>query len=135
MHRHRLLYNILIVKYRYSMEKLGCMLDPQTSIGPGLYLLQFPFTKHTNAVIGERCVLHKGVHIGSSRTKKGAPIIGNYCFLGNGCHIIGNCKIGDWCFISPGAFICKDIPSGSVVGFGVNNIISQKGKETVKLYL
>lgn len=124
--------------YRYALRtaKLGCYLEPETNIGPGVtFPHAFPLVIHSHAVIGKRCIIHPNVQIGTSRTKDGAPVIGDYCFLGNGCHIIGNCKIGDWCFISPGAFVCKDIPAGSVVGFGLNNIISDKGEETIKKYL
>ena len=125
--------------YRYSLKtaKLCCYMEPETKIGSGVVFPHgFPLVIHSHAVIGKRCIIHPGVQIGTTRTKEGsAPIIGDYCFLGNGCHIIGNCKIGDWCFISPGAFVCKDIPSGSVVGYGLNNIISDRGKEMVRLYL
>ena len=125
-------------RYRYSVKtaKLNCYLEPGTQIGPGLIFPHgFPLVIHSHAKIGKHCIIHPGVQIGTTRTKDGAPVIGDNCFLGNGCHIIGNCKIGDYCFISPGAFVCKDIPSGSVVGFGLNNIISNKGKETVEHYL
>ena len=125
-------------KYRYAIKtsKLGCYLEPETKIGPGVVFPHgFPLVIHSDAVLGDRCIVHPNVQIGTTRTKEGAPVIGNNCFLGNGCHIIGNCKIGDWSFISPGAFVCKDIPAGSVVGFGLNNIISDKGKEVVSVYL
>ena len=134
--RCRILMKWWLYRYRQRTAKLNCNLEPETEIGPGLIFPHgFPLVIHSHAKIGCRCIIHPGVQIGTTRTKEGAPIIGDNCFLGNGCHIIGNCKIGDWCFISPGAFVCKDIPSGSVVGFGLNNIISNKGKETVMLYL
>ena len=115
---------------------MGCNCEPETEIAPGLCFPHgFPVVIHSHAKLGRHCIVHPGVQVGTSRTKGGAPVSGDYCFLGNGCHIIGNCKIGDWCFISPGAFVCKDIPEGSVVGFGLNNIISNKGKETVSMYL
>ena len=131
-------YLVKWFRYRYSVKtaKLNCYLEPETQIGPGVIFPHgFPLVIHSHAKIGNHCIIHPGVQIGTSRTKEGAPVIGDNCFLGNGCDIIGNCKIGDWCFISPGAFVCKDIPDGSVVGFGLNNIISDKGKETLKLYM
>ena len=126
------------LEYRYSIKtaKLGCYLEPVTQIGSGVrFPHAFPLVIHSHAIIGKNCIIHPNVQIGTSRTKEGAPIIGDNCFLGNGCHIIGNCRIGDWCFISPGAFVCKDIPEGTVVGYGLNNNISNKGKETISLYL
>lgn len=86
------------------------------------------------SVIGEHCIIHPNVLIGRTRNKQGAPKIGNHVFIGNGAKIIGNCTIGDFCFISPGAFITKDIPSGCVAGFGLNNILSNYGKDMVDMY-
>lgn len=106
------------------------------SVGAGLqFPHNFPLVVHDATKIGENCIIHPNVQIGTTRGKNGAPVIGDNCFLGNGCHIIGNPVIGDWVFISPGAFVCKDIPSGSVVGFGLNNIISAKGKDTIIRFL
>ena len=132
----RMMTRLLLFRYHKKTARMNCNLEPETEIGPGVIFPHgFPIVIHSHAKIGRRCIIHPGVQIGTTRTKEGAPVIGDNCFLGNGCHIIGNCKIGDWCFVSPGAFVCKDIPSGSVVGFGLNNIISSKGKETVTLYL
>ncbi len=131
-----ILYRMLKCVYMKRTSKYGCYLKPETRIGKGLiFPHNFPLVINEETIIGENCIIHPNVHIGTSRTKIGAPVIGNNCFLGNGCHIIGNCKIGDWCFISPGAFICKDIPSESVVGYGLNNVISTKGKEIVRKYM
>lgn len=130
------LSKLLKIRYNIKTAKLGLYLEPTTIIGSGVRFPHgFPAVIHSHAVIGNNCIIHPNVQIGTSRTKDGAPVIGNNCFLGNGCHIIGNCTIGDNCFISPGAFVCKDIPNGSVVGFGLNNIISYKGEELLKLYL
>lgn len=132
----RWLVKLLAMCYSKRTAKLNCSLAPETQIKAGLIFPHgFPLVINPKAVIGYNCIIYPGVQIGSSRTKSGAPVIGNNCFLGHGCHIIGNCKIGDWCFISPGAFVCKDIPAGSVVGFGLNNIISNNGEEVVRLYL
>lgn len=134
--KFKLLTKWLIYRYDILTSKLGCYLEPGTNIGPGVVFPHgFPLVIHSDAILGKHCIVHPNVQIGTTRTKEGAPIIGDYCFLGNGCHIIGNCKIGNWCFISPGAFVCKDIPDGSVVGWGLNNIISNKGKETIQYYL
>lgn len=134
-HRFKLLTKWLLLRYRKRTAKLNCCLEPETKIGQGVVFPHgFPLVINPSAVIGRNCSIHPNVLVGSSRTKEGYPVIGDNCFLGNGCKIIGNCRIGDWCFISPGAFVSKDIPSGSVVGFGLNNIISDKGKEVVSLY-
>ena len=134
--KYRLLTKWLLYRYKMLTAKLGCYLEPETQIGSGcVFPHGFPLVIHSKAILGKRCIIHPNVQIGTTRTKEGAPIIGDYCFLGNDCHIIENCKVGDWCFISPGAFVSKDVPSGSVVGFGLNNIISDRGEEVVRLYL
>ena len=126
---------ILLKLYDRRNFKLGITLPAQTQIGAGVeFPHNFPVVVHYAAIIGENCIIHPNVQIGTTRGKEGVPVIGNNCFLGNGCHIIGNPKIGDWVFVSPGAFICKDIPRGSGVGFGVNNILSSKGKKTILMF-
>ena len=87
------------------------------------------------SVIGENCIIHPCVLIGRDRGKVGAPVIGDNCFIGHGAKIVGNPCIGSWSFISPGAIVTKSVPYGSLVGSGVNNILSDKGKEHVMLYL
>lgn len=132
----KMLMKIIAKIYNIRNEKLGIYLPYETQIGPGIYFPHnFPVVVHYASKIGKNCIIHPNVQIGSTRGKEGVPIIGDNCFLGNGCHIIGNPKIGDWVFISPGAFVCKDVPDGSVVGYGLNNIISNKGKQEVSRYL
>ena len=134
--RFSLLMKFFLLRYRIKTAKLNCCLEPETLVGQGVIFPHgFPLVINTRAVIGRDCIIHPNVLIGSTRTKEGFPVIGDNCFLGNGCKIIGNCTIGNWVFIAPGAFVNKDIPSGAVVGYGMNNIISDKGRETIELYL
>ena len=92
-----------------------------------------PFVINSGAKIGYNCTIHPQVLIGGDRGK-GAPIIGNNVFIGNGAKIIGNCKIGNWCFIAPGAVVTKDIKEGSLVGFGFNNVLNNDGRLHVEMY-
>lgn len=112
-----------------------CSLSPGTKIGEGVFFPHnFPLVINPAAQIGKCCVIHPGVLVGTTRGKDGAPVIGDFCFLGDGCKIVGNCKIGDYVFIAPNAVVTKDIPSCSVVGSGVNIILNQNGKEEVRKY-
>lgn len=127
---------LLNLYYIRLCNKYCCYLPYTTKIGSGLrFPHNFPLVINPACVIGINCTIHPGVLIGTDRSKQGAPEIGDFCFLGDGCKILGNCKIGEWCFITPNAVVTKDIPAGSVVGCGINNIISNKGMEHVKLYL
>lgn len=129
----------LLVLSRLHMERLCnrycVLLDYKLQAGPGLHFPHNgPFIINGGAVIGENCTIHPNVLIGGDRGK-GSPTIGNNVFIGNGAKIIGNCHIGDWVFITPGAYITKDIPDGALVGYGLNNVINFDGKHHVKLYL
>lgn len=92
-----------------------------------------PFVINAGAKIGRNCTIHPQVLIAGDRGK-GEPEIGDNVFIGNGAKLIGNCKIGNWCFIAPGAVVTKDMPEGSLVGTGVNNVLNSTGKEHVKMY-
>jgi serine O-acetyltransferase len=106
-----------------------------TKIGYGLRIPHNgPFVINGQSVIGENCIVHPNVLIGGMRWK-GSPTIGNNVFIGNGAKIIGHITVGDWVFISPLAVITKDVPSGAVVGAGVNNIMSDKGKRNETIFV
>lgn len=127
------LLNMLYVKY---CNRLNVFLPINTSIGDGLIFPHaFPLVVNPESKIGKCCIIHPCVLIGRDRGKEGAPVIGDYVFIGHGTKIIGNPKIGDWTFISPGAVITKDIPVSSLVGAGVNNIINNQGRKHVIMYL
>lgn len=123
----------LYVRY---CTRLNVFLPIRTLIGNGIIFPHaFPLVVNPEAKIGKCCIIHPCVLIGRDRGKDGAPIIGDYVFIGHGTKIIGNPKVGDWTFISPGAVVTKDVPNGSLVGAGVNNIINNKGREHVTMYI
>lgn len=131
----KLVLAFLDFKLERICMRYGVTISASVKIGKGMSLPHGgPFVINNKAVIGDYCTLHPNVLIGGDRSK-GTPIIGDYVFLGNGCKIIGNCKIGNWVFVSPGAVITKDIPDNSVVGFGLNNIINDNGYDHVNQYL
>lgn len=135
----KFIYNILAVflkrLYQHNCERLNVDLPINTTIGNGVVLPHgFPLVINPMAKIGKNCIIHPCVLIGRDRGKEGAPTIGDNCFIGHGAKIIGNLVIGNWCFISPAAVVTKDIPDGSLVGAGVNNILSNEGKKHVVLY-
>ena len=137
--RKTFIYTILrkigMRKFYTLTEKYPLFLEVRTEIGEGLFFPhRFPVVINPDAKIGKYCIIHPCVLIGRDRGKKGAPIIGDNVFIGNGAKIIGNPIIGDYTFISPGAIITKNIPAGSLVGAGVNNILSDKGNDHVLLY-
>ena len=126
-----------VVKRRYYTlcDKYSVFLPIETNLGKGIIFPHgFPIVINPEAVIGEGCTIHPCVLIGRDRGKSGAPTIGDNCFIGHGAKIIGNPNIGDWAFISPGAIVTKNIPTGALVGGGINNILNLEGKKHVLLY-
>ena len=75
-----------------------------------------------HACIGRNCLIFHHVTIGS--TEKGAPRIGNDCFIGCGAIIIGNVKIGDNVRIGANCTVVCDIPDNSTVVMPKARIIS-----------
>ena len=75
------------------------------------------FISH-GARIGERCTIFQQVTIGSNLLQdsktKGAPTIGDDCYIGAGAKIIGNVCIGNNCRIGANCIVSKDMPDNSV---------------------
>ncbi len=129
-------YKLCIRRYAILCDCYNVSIPIETRIGKGCcFPHYFPIVINPMSVIGENCIIHPCVLIGRDRGKVGAPVIGDNCFIGHGAKIVGNPCIGSWSFISPGAIVTKSVPCGSLVGSGVNNILSDKGKEHVMLYL
>lgn len=131
----KLLHRIAKHRYYSLCDRYSVYLPIETKIGTKCTIPHgFPLVINPDAVIGDNCIIHPCVLIGRDRGKAGAPKIGDNCFIGHGAKIIGNPHIGNWSFLSPGAIVTKNIPEGSLVGAGVNNILSNRGKDHVILY-
>lgn len=118
-----------------TCNKFLVTIDPETEIGPGLKLPHGgPLVLNPATKIGKFCTIHPNVLVGGNRLKS-APVIGDNCYLGNGAKIIGPVHIGDWAYIAPGAIITKDVPTGALMGSGLNLLLNMDGKKHVKLYM
>lgn len=71
------------------------------------------------AEIGKNCVIFQQVTIGSNTLPgskgKGAPKIGDNCYIGAGAKIIGGVRVGNNVRIGANCVIFKDVPDNSVV--------------------
>lgn len=71
------------------------------------------------AKIGDNTVIFHQVTIGSNNLcdskRRGAPSIGNNCYIGAGAKVIGNIVIGDNVRIGANCIVVEDIPKNSVV--------------------
>lgn len=74
---------------------------------------------HTDAHIGEGCVIGQGVTIGAAegyvtRDKHACPSIGDHCYLGAGAKILGGIRVGSNCQIGAGAIVLHDLPDHAI---------------------
>lgn len=102
----RLLYKFLLK--RKSMQ-LGFSI-PLNTIGPGLSLAHAgPVLINSACKIGSNCRIQTCVTCGTTNGSNKAPIIGDNCYLGDGCKIIGNIRIANDCCIGANAVVVKTI--------------------------
>ncbi len=122
---------IKYILFRKSI-KLGIQIPIGTKIGEGFYIGHFgDIVINGRAAIGRNCNISQGVTIGqSSRGKnKGYPRIGNNCYIGPGAKIIGNIKIGNNVSIGANAVVTKDVENNAVVVGIPAKTISYNGSE------
>ncbi len=128
----RLLFYFLMIWLRHLTNKYGIDISYRTIIGKGLYIGHFGgIVVHGDAEIGENCNLSQGVTIGVliRGKKQGVPKIGNRCFLGPGATILGGITVGDDVLIGANAIVTFDVPSNSVVASPLASIVSNKGSK------
>lgn len=124
------------ILYRHYQYKTGIQLYLGCEVGGGLVFPHFGCQIiHYAAKLGQNVQIFQGVTIGTTRTKKGAPIIGNNVILFSGAKIIGGVTIGDNVVVGAGAVVTKDVPSGCVVAGIPAKVVSQKGKEITNKYI
>ena len=70
---------------------------------------------HSNAQIGQECIIAQQVTIGGRSRIKGVPRIGNNVYIGAGAKVLGNISIGDDCVIGANAVVIKDVEPHSIV--------------------
>ena len=107
----------LLLKY-YS-NKLGIEIVNWANIGSGFAMVHpYGITITSEAVLGKNCILLKGSTIGynrSSKTKRGAPILGDRVWMGCNSTIIGKVFIGNDVMIAANTFVNFNVPDHSVV--------------------
>ncbi|MBM2834462.1 MAG: cysE [Candidatus Brocadiaceae bacterium] len=83
------------------------------------------------AVIGDGCLIYKGVVLGGTTTEKTKrhPTLGKKIIVGSNACILGNITIGDHVRIGSGSVVVKDVPPHATVVGVPGRIIEQKKKE------
>lgn len=113
--------------------KLGCMINPDTEIGPGFYIGHGLCT-----IVGRDCVIGANVNISQGVTlgavirgnKVGRPIIGNNVYIGAGAKVLGKITIGNNVAIGANAVVIKDVPDNAVVGGVPAKVLNFNGSES-----
>jgi serine O-acetyltransferase len=127
--RSRLLKVATALRFRRTGTRLGFSI-PINVFGPGLAIAhRGTIVVNANARVGANCRLHVCVNIGAAAGGDGqAPRIGDNCYIGPGAKIFGPIVIGDNTAIGANAVVNKSCPAGNCTLAGVPaRVISSRG--------
>jgi serine O-acetyltransferase len=108
---------VYFLAYMFSELVMEMCLDPQATIGGGLYISHIGGI-HINpqAIIGSNCDIAHRVTIGASAMgRQGAPAIGNNVYIGTGATLVGKIKIGNGAKIAANTLVITNVPDGATV--------------------
>lgn len=114
--------SLTVAKLRH--RRLGRLLGfsiPPNVFGPGLAIAH-PGTivVHADARVGANCRLHVGVSIGTAAGQdRAVPRIGDNCYIGPGAKLFGAIQIGSGTAIGANAVVDRSFPQGGVTIGGV----------------
>lgn len=104
------------LKYYMRLFYPACDIPLTVQLGEGTRFIHraIGVCVHGEAVIGKGCKIMQNVTIGG-RNGRGAPTIGDYCFIGCGASVLGDVHIGNDVMIGAHAVVIDDVPDGVVV--------------------
>ncbi len=88
----------------------GVLIAPDAEIGPGLILHTAYGLQISPTIIGSNCTFNRGVLIGT-----GVKSIGNGCYFGPDCKIIGEVKIGNNVLVVANSVVLTDVPDNTTI--------------------
>jgi serine O-acetyltransferase len=124
---------------RFRHRRLGRMLGfsiPPNVFGPGLSIAHYgTIVVNPGARIGANCRLHVDVNIGTAAGEKtAAPRIGDDCYIGPGAKLFGPIEIGPGTVIGANAVVHRSFPEGNMTLGGVPaKQIGSRGSEGLLL--
>lgn len=130
----KLLLFFIKFRYRCLSKKLGFSIPPNV-FGPGLSIAH-PGTIviNRNTRVGANCRLHVCVNIGSHISNGNlAPRIGNDCYIGPGAKIFGNISLGNNIAIGANAVVNKSFGESLTIAGVPAKIISYKGTKSYRI--
>jgi serine O-acetyltransferase len=120
---------LLIATYLFSdvfvVAVTGMKVHPESEIGPGLVIHTFSCVHVLAKKIGHSCTINQGVSIANVRGA-GRPTVGNNCYFGAGCKVMGGITVGDNVVVAANSLVISDVPSGCTVMGVPARIISRE---------
>ena len=100
------------LKYYMRLFYPACDIPLTVQLGEGTRFIHraIGVCVHGEAVIGKGCKIMQNVTIGG-RNGRGAPTIGDYCFIGCNTNLVAPVKVGDGAYTAAGSTITKDVPA------------------------
>jgi serine O-acetyltransferase len=93
----------------------GINIQANSTIGRGFVIHNFSCIFIWSDNIGESCTVNQGVTVGNIRGSGGLPQIGNNVYLGAGCKVLGNVKVGNNTVVAANSVVITDVPENSTV--------------------
>jgi serine O-acetyltransferase len=120
---------ILIALYLFidvfCVAVTGMKVHPESEIGPGLIIHTFSCVHVLVKRMGHSCTINQGVSLANVRGS-GRPTIGNNCYFGAGCKVMGGVTLGDNVVVAANSLVITDVPSGCTVMGVPARIISRE---------
>ena len=124
---------IYFFAYMFSEVVMEMCLDPQATVGGGLYIAHIGGVHfNPSAIIGSNCDIAHRVTIGASAMgRQGSPVIGDGVYIGTGATLVGKIKIGNGAKIAANTLVITNVPEGATV-MGVPGRIIMRPPKTVQ---
>lgn len=106
------------LRLRNLSHKTCIQIPAATRIGEGFYIGHIGrIIINPKAILGRNINIATGVTIGQENRgkRKGAPTIGDNCWIGTNAVVVGNITVGNDCLIAPLAYVNFDVPDHSLV--------------------
>ena len=133
----KILYVLLLYRYKWKCARLGIDLRIGTQIGKGLCIAHCgSVVVNAASTIGDNCLIFHDVTIGGmlKNDKMLVPHIGNNVVIFAGAKIIGDVNIGDNVVIGANSVVTHDVCDNAVVAGIPAKVISMNGCYYSKIY-
>jgi serine O-acetyltransferase len=108
---------IYFFTYMFSQVVMEMCLDPQATVGGGLYIAHIGgIHLNPSAIIGNNCDIAHRVTIGASAMgRQGSPVVGDGVYIGTGATLVGKIRIGNGAKIAANTLVITNVPEGATV--------------------